>query len=191
MKLFARFWGPRRPVMSGSYPQVPPTSLPHPSSFLSLPLGFGFGRVCSFVSAGLLYISVKIFLQARPIEKAWRYVYLGVCVCVRAWVCTCTMWLGCKVDCPKADKAASSGFVCNANTPTPLVVCCVGIWRPGLWCVGLWSVGMWFLGLWCMGLLCAGLLCAGSCVGLWCVGVWYLWAWCVGLWFAGLWRVGL
>ena len=78
-----------------------PATLPDPSSFLPLPLMFGFGRVCPFLGAGFLEMFVNTFLHARPIKKAWRYVCLGVCVCVcvfvHVWVCTCALWLGCRV----------------------------------------------------------------------------------------------
>ena len=136
---------------------LPHTSLPDPSSFLPLPLGFG--RVCPFQTASFLEMFVKTFLRARPIKKAWRYVCLGVCVCVcvcvfvRVWVCTCALWLGCRVQiAPKQIKRLVQALFAMPTPPPPLVVCCVGMWRPGLWCVGLWCVGMWFLGLWCVGL---------------------------------------
>ena len=78
---------------------------------------------------------LKTFLQANQIKKAWRYVCLGVCVFVSWCVFECVHmycgWLW-GVDCPNTDKAASSGFVCNAHPPPLLVVCCVGMWRLGL-----------------------------------------------------------
>ena len=67
---------------------LPHTSLPDPSYVLPLPLGFGFGRVCPFLSAGFWICSSKLFCRQDQSKKiGGMCVLVCVCVCVCAFAC--------------------------------------------------------------------------------------------------------